>query len=37
MRDPDYFENILELIEKRFQMSRRDFSKAAVLSLQAFC
>ena len=31
MKDLDYFENILELIEKKLQMSRRDFSKAAVL------
>lgn len=31
MKDLDYFESILELIEKKLQMSRRDFSKAAVL------
>lgn len=31
MKDLDYFESILELIEKRLQLSRRDFFKAAVL------
>jgi imidazolonepropionase-like amidohydrolase len=31
MKDLDYIESILELIEKRFQLSRRDFSKAAIL------
>jgi len=31
MKDLDYIESILELFEKRLQLSRRDFSKAAVL------
>ena len=30
MKDLDYIESILELFEKRLQLSRRDFSKAAV-------
>jgi imidazolonepropionase-like amidohydrolase len=31
MKDLDHIESILELIEKGFQLSRRDFSKAAVI------
>ena len=31
MKDLDYIESILELIEKRLQLSRRDFAKAATL------
>ena len=31
MKDLDYIESILELIEKRIQLSRRDFAKAAAL------
>jgi len=31
MKDLDYIESILELFEKRLQLSRRDFSKAAAL------
>jgi imidazolonepropionase-like amidohydrolase len=31
MKEFDYIENILELVEKRFQLSRRNFVKAAAL------
>lgn len=31
MKNVDFFESILELIEKRFQLSRRDFYKTAAL------
>ena len=30
MKDLDYIESILELFEKRLQLSRRDFSKPDV-------
>ena len=30
MKDLDHIESILDLIEKKLQLSRRDFSKAAV-------